>query len=90
MRQVYYCVQWCGSAPLSHPAFKKAYQVEPTVYRLEFPVEVPGILRNKAVQRHWAEDRVRHLASWGIQAHIFDMPGQNAGRVTCRGVVLSR
>lgn len=74
MRPVYFCVQWFGSAPLGHPGFKTAYEIEPNTFRMEFPAHWPGVSTSRRAQRNWADQKVQHLRSWGIQGNILDMP----------------
>lgn len=74
MKRAIYCVQWVGMAPLSHAGFTRAYEVLPTVYRLEFPIENTSLRHSRQAQYQWAQEVVRHLASWQVKGQIMEMP----------------
>lgn len=66
--------------PSSHPAFtsctKTPTGVTKTFLRGGEVVQeykctlTPKIKMSKATQRQWAEDKIRHLSSWGIKGEI--------------------
>lgn len=62
----------CGAE--FHPAFSNAILQGNGTYLILFPVKVQGILKSATAQQRWAEDKARHIRSWGMQATILSIP----------------
>lgn len=73
-------IQWIETriTPSSHPAFDSCTKT-PTGVTKSFLGEVvpefkctltPKIKMSKTTQRQWAEDKIRHLKTWGIKGEI--------------------
>lgn len=58
----------CGAE--HHPAFEDATLIGNNVYRIAFPIHIKDYLKSRAAQMRWAEDKVKHLKSWGAQGKI--------------------
>jgi hypothetical protein len=58
----------CGAE--FHPAFLAA-ELQPTgAYEIKFPRHIKGILKSYNAQVAWAEEKIKHLKSWGVVAVI--------------------
>lgn len=62
----------CGAE--THPAFSDAKFVQNPgglgYYTLQYPIHIAGINRSEHAQKVWADDKVRHLKSWGAEGII--------------------
>ena len=57
-------------APITHPAFEGAVVVGEE-FVIEYP-DVPWASKAKSSQQRWADDKLKHLRSWGIVGRIKD------------------
>ena len=62
----------CGAE--NHPAFSGAKFEENFsgfhYYVLEFPIHIKGINKSAHAQKAWADEKVKHLRSWGAEGII--------------------
>ena len=62
----------CGAE--NHPAFSGAtLSHNPngfSYYTLEFPIGIKGINKSAHAQKAWADEKVKHLRSWGTEGII--------------------
>ena len=71
-------ITWTGCGPDMHPAFSSAVEIEAPTVRPITGARVGGryemtphkSVTGKKRQRAWANDKLAHLRSWGIQGRI--------------------
>lgn len=64
--RLHYSVQFAPCGAENHPAFSSAtLDKETGLYTLHFPVQCTWLRRGRAAQAEWAQDKAKHLRSWG-------------------------
>jgi hypothetical protein len=59
----------CGAE--THPAFSSAVLQSDGSYILSYPV-ASWISKAKSAKKAWAEDKIKHLRSWGVNGTIVE------------------
>lgn len=60
--------QQCGAE--FHPAFDRAHKNEDGTFTLTYPIHLSHLLKSEKAQRQWADEKVKHIRSWGVQAIV--------------------
>lgn len=56
----------CGAE--FHPSFSRAKLSVNGQYHLEYPINNKDFLKSRKAQVGWAEEKIKHLKSWGSKA----------------------
>jgi len=67
-------VKWLPCGAEEHPAFSGCQLVKSefgfAYYELGYPLHLKHMCRGAKSQKAWADDKVRHLGSWGAEGII--------------------